>query len=591
MHEEVRGVERIMGAAVELPHHYIEAETSFNQRALRSLKHGDAFAVFDEYGDIGHARNGPEGIYFNDTRFLSCYELRFEGVRPLLLSSFVQDDNAALSANLANPDVHGEGYISLPRDTISIERTKFLWEAACYEQIVFSNHASDGRRFRVDICFGADFCDLFEIRGSPRKKRGKLSALITKTGVEFHYEGVDGVHRKTELTFSPAPIHLETNRATFEFGLAPKSRKSLIASILCQDQNQQKSIDFSLAFKNRRRDIRAKTSGIAKVESSNELFNEICSRATSDLYMLIGRTAQGLYPYAGIPWYSTAFGRDGIITAMLLLWRDPNVAKGVLNFLAATQAQTFDLLADAEPGKIIHETRNGEMARLGEVPFRRYYGTVDATPLFIMLAGMYFDRTGDLETLSAIWPNIKAALHWINACGDKDGDGFVEYARQTEAGLVNQGWKDSHDSIFHSNGALAEGPIALCEVQGYVFSAKLHAAKLAHHFGEPDLESKLLLETELCAIGSTPLFGARTSGLMPWRLMEQRNPAGFGRQTPATRCSRASRRSSARPASQQRFSPAVFSAVGESGPLQAARLGITLFLITMVRCGHMTMPS
>lgn len=143
MHEEVRGVERIMGAAVELPHHYIEAETSFIQGALRSLKHGDAFTVFDEYGDIGHARNGPEGIYFNDTRFLSCYELRFEGVRPLLLSSFVQDDNAALSANLANPDVHGEGYISLPRDTISIERTKFLWEAACYERIVFSNHASD----------------------------------------------------------------------------------------------------------------------------------------------------------------------------------------------------------------------------------------------------------------------------------------------------------------------------------------------------------------------------------------------------------------------------------------------------------------
>jgi glycogen debranching enzyme len=506
MHEEVRGVERIMGATVELPHHYIEAETSLVQRALRSLKHGDAFAVFDEYGDIGHARDGPEGIYFNDTRFLSWHELRFEGKRPLLLSSVVQDDNAALSVHLANPDVHAEDSILLPRDTISIERTTFLWQAVCYERIGFCNHASDRQRFRVDIGFGADFHDLFEIRGSPRKKRGALSGLITQKGVEFHYKGIDGVSRKTELTFSPPPLDLEMTRATFEFDLAAKSSGSLFVSILCQDQNQPKSVDFSLAFRRRRRDIRAKTSGIAKVEGSNELFNEVCGRATSDLYMLIGRTSHGLYPYAGIPWYSTAFGRDGIITAMLLLWLDPTVAKGVLNYLAATQAQTSDLLADAEPGKILHETRNGEMARLGEVPFRRYYGTVDATPLFVMLAGMYFDRTGDAETISAIWPNIKAALRWIDECGDKDGDGFVEYARQSEDGLVNQGWKDSHDSIFHSDGSLAQGSIALCEVQGYVFSAKLHAAKLAHFFGEIRLETRLLHEAQTLRDGFDAAF-------------------------------------------------------------------------------------
>lgn len=332
MQEDVRG----MGAATELPHHYIETETSLNQRALRSLKHGDAFAVFDDFGDIGLAHTGPEGIYLNDTRFLSCYELQFEGKRPLLLSSVVQDDNAALSVDLANPDVHADGFISLPRDTISMERTKFLWQAVCYERIGFCNYASNQQRFRVDICFGADFSDLFEIRGSPRKKRGKLTVLITKIGVEFHYEGLDNVNRKTELRFSPAPVQIETNRATFEFALAPKLRRSLFISILCQDQNQPKCIDFSLAFRNRRRDLRAKTSGIATVKSSNDLFNEVCSRAASDLYMLIGRTPQGLYPYAGIPWYSTAFGRDGIITAMLLLWLDPNVAKGVLHFLAAT---------------------------------------------------------------------------------------------------------------------------------------------------------------------------------------------------------------------------------------------------------------
>ena len=496
MHEAERGVDHVMDAAIELPQHYIETETSLVQRALRSLKHEDAFAVFDDYGDIGVGRAGPEGIYFNDTRFLSWYELRFEGMRPLLLSSDVQDDNAALSVDLANPDVHADDGISLPRGTIAFERTKFLWQAVCYERIGFRNYADSHRRFRVDICFSADFRDLFEVRGETRAKRGKVSALITKAGVEFHYEGLDNLKRKTELRFSPEPVQLETNRATFEFDLAPKERGSLFVSVLCQDRNQPHCLDFQKAFRARRRDIRATTSNIAAVASSNDVFNEVCRRSTSDLYMLISRTAHGLYPYAGVPWYSTPFGRDGIITAMLLLWLDPAVAKGVLHYLAATQSKTFDAFADAEPGKILHETRNGEMALLGEVPFRLYYGTVDATPLFVMLAGMYVERTGDMETLKAIWPNIKAALHWIETYGDKDGDGFIEYARQTDAGLVNQGWKDSYDSIFHADGALAQGPVALCEVQGYVFNAKTHASKLANRLGEFDLGNKLRADAQ-----------------------------------------------------------------------------------------------
>ena len=498
MHEASRGVDHVMDATVELPQHYVETETSLVQPALRSLKHGDAFAVFDDYGDIGVAGSGPEGLYFNDTRFLSWCELRFEGKRPLLLNSVVQDDNAALSVDLANPDVHADGGISLPRDTISLERTKFLWQAVCYERIGFRNYADDNRRFRIDICFGADFRDLFEIRGSTREKRGKTSALVTKTGVELHYEGLDNLTRKTELQFWPEPARLEANRASFTFELGPNERGSLFVSVLCEDRNQPKCSQFAFALRDRRRDIRAKTSGIATVESSNDVFNEICCRSTSDLYMLMSRTPHGVYPYAGIPWYSTAFGRDGIITAMFLLWVDPSIAKGVLSFLAATQAKTFDALADAQPGKILHETRNGEMARLGEVPFQLYYGTVDATPLFVMLAGMYFDRTGDMETLAAIWPNIKAALHWIDAFGDKDGNGFVEYARQSESGLVNQGWKDSYNSIFHADGALAEAPIALCEVQGYVFSAKMHAAKLAHHLASPIPKASCSPKRKIC---------------------------------------------------------------------------------------------
>jgi len=486
----------IADATIELPQHYIEIEGSLVQRALRSLKDGDAFAVFDNYGDIGVIGTGPEGVYFNDTRFLSWYELRFEGKRPLLLSSVVQDDNAALSVNLANPDVHIDGVISLPRDTIAIERTKFLWQAVCHERIGFRNYADSTRHFRIDIGFGADFRDLFEVRGTSRERRGTTTSLVTEDGAGFRYEGLDNLTRKTELRFWPPPSRLETNRATFEFELAPNARRSLFVSVLCADRNDPRINPFGRAFRARRRAIRGKATGIATIESSNELFNEVCRQATADLYMLMTRTSHGLYPYAGIPWYSTVFGRDGIITAMLLLWLDPSVAKGVLHFLAATQAKAFDPFAGAQPGKILHETRNGEMARLGEVPFGLYYGTVDATPLYVMLAGMYFDRTGDIETIAAIWPNINAALQWIDAFGDADGDGFVEYARQDASGLVNQGWKDSYDSIFHADGALAEGPIALCEVQGYVFAAKTHAAKLAHRMGEYDLETGLRGEAQ-----------------------------------------------------------------------------------------------
>jgi glycogen debranching enzyme len=210
-------------------------------------------------------------------------------------------------------------------------------------------------------------------------------------------------------------------------------------------------------------------------------------------------TAQGRYPYAGIPWYSTTFGRDGIITALQMLWVDTRVARGVLKRLALYQARTVDPLADAEPGKILHEMRGGEMAALREVPFAQYYGSVDATPLFVLLAGLYVERTGDETTLAELWPSIEAALSWIDGPGDPDKDGFVEYRRASEQGLANQGWKDSYDAIFHADGRLAQGHIALAEVQGYVFAGKRLAALCAMRLGFAERARQLEAEAQRLA--------------------------------------------------------------------------------------------
>jgi glycogen debranching enzyme len=230
------------------------------------------------------------------------------------------------------------------------------------------------------------------------------------------------------------------------------------------------------------------------IETSNQIFNEVLCRSMADLHMLIADTPQGRYPHAGIPWHSTTFGRDGLITTLQMLWFDPSVARGVLRRLAFYQARHDDPPADAQPGKILHEMRSGEMAALNEIPFGRYYGSVDATPLFVWLACLYAERTGDEETLAELWPNIEAALRWIDGPGDPDRDGFVEYRRAAEHGLANQGWKDSHDAIFHADGRLAEGHIALAEVQGYVFAAKQAAGRWARRLGLTQSADRL--ETE-----------------------------------------------------------------------------------------------
>lgn len=467
------------------PEYRIEAHASLIKRPPKVLKHGDAFAVLDCDGDCGKLPQTAEGVFFLDTRYLSRWELTFSQQPLLLLSSMVHDDNSALTVALTNPDCD-DG--SFSRNVVEVSRTKFVWCHGCYERIGVRNFDLEPREIELGIAFDADFKDVFEVRGMDRARRGRVTKRkIDASSVVFDYLGLDHVARETRVEFDPVPTSLTLERASFRLSLEPRAATTIFAKVQFSERRDDVTVttpEFVSAYREKRRETRAASVDIAAVTSSNDVFNDIMRRSTSDITMLLVKTGDGVYPHAGIPWYSTVFGRDGLITALLVLWVDPSIARGVLLHLAETQARAHDASRDAQPGKILHEKRHGEMARTGEVPFAGYYGTVDATPLFVVLAGLYFKRTGDLETITRIWPNIKAAMAWCDEFGDRDGDGFIEYFRETPDGLANQGWRDSHDSIFHENGRLAQGPIALVEVQAYVYEAKLQAAMLADCIGD-----------------------------------------------------------------------------------------------------------
>jgi glycogen debranching enzyme len=468
-------------------------------RPRRSLKHDDTFIVLDSHGDIGASAGGPDGLFNHDTRYLARLELALDEVQPLLLGSNLRDDNSSLTIDLTNPDIYRNGRLVLQRDLLHIVRSIFLWRGTAYQRIGLQNHGGHTASFDLTLSFDNDFADLFEVRGEKRPRRGVGSSkLAGPSDVQFEYQGLDGNSRSTALHFDPRPTRLSVNTATYHFELKPQQASSLFVAVSCNNE-AAKPVPFFRGLLAHRREMRRSTVGATSIETSNNIFNEVLCQSMADLNMLMTDTPEGPYPYAGIPWYSTTFGRDGIITALQMLWIDPRVARGVLRRLASYQAKAVDPLADAQPGKILHEMRGGEMAALREVPFAQYYGSVDSTPLFVLLAGLYVERTDDEETLAELWPAIEAGLRWIDGAGDPDKDGFVEYQRASEQGLANQGWKDSFDAIFHADGQLAEGYIALAEVQGYVFAGKRLAARCAARLGKHDLAKELDAEAKQLA--------------------------------------------------------------------------------------------
>ena len=482
--------------------YYIAAKAAPTGDSVRVLKYGTMFAVFDRLGDIRHYGLGEQGVFFEGTRHLSEMVLQLWKESPLLLSSTIEPNNFLFTADLANLDVSREDRVVIHRGTLHVSRSKFLWRGLVYEELKLVNYGMQSLSVPMAISFAADFADIFEVRGMRREKLGHTLTPETDTdGIVLGCEGLDGIVRRTSIQCRPAPEQVSDKEMRFRLELEPKAEATLTLRIACEkDSARHRDLSYAQAVGHAENEMKGLSRSLPHIASSNSRFNDWIKRSCADVQMMTIGNPETNYPYAGVPWFSTVFGRDGIITAIEMLWVEPAIAKGVLEFLASTQAIDEDPEREAQPGKILHEMRHGEMANLNEIPFARYYGSVDATPLFVMLAGAYYERTGDRALIKNIWPNIQAALDWMNNYGDVDGDGFVEYTAHSDRGLIQQGWKDSNDSIFHADGSLAEPPIALCEVQGYVYAAKLAAARLSSALG--DAKASAALKTEAAELGA-----------------------------------------------------------------------------------------
>lgn len=459
------------------------AETSGLERML-ALKDADTFLVMDSWGDL---KEGADGLFDHDTRLLSRLVMTVGRARPSRLSSGVSADNVFFSSHLTNRPLPPMGGRSAPAGVLHIERRRLLWDRRMFERVRVVNHGVEDVLLPLAFDFAADFADIFEVRGTRRPLRGELHApMLDGRRVRFRYTGLDGVERTSCLSFSEPPARLSASHAEFMFSL-PKGRlvdlfiECGLNACDAPDNSRWRlaAVQARLAMRRRRR------RGASVRGPRNPRFNDWLIQSRTDVALLTTDLSTGPYPYAGVPWFSTPFGRDGIITAWQMLWLDPSLARGVLTYLAGRQARTTSAFMDAEPGKIMHETRGGEMAALGEVPFGLYYGGVDTTCLFVALAGAYARRTGDLDLIRTLWPNLIAAVDWMVGYGDSNGDGLIDYKRAADTGLANQGWKDSEDSIFHADGRFPKGPVALLEVQGYAFAAWQAMADLARALDDP----------------------------------------------------------------------------------------------------------
>lgn len=464
---------------------------------VRVIKEDDYFLITDKNGDIEPAAQSGQGFYSKDTRFLSRMELLINEQKPILLSSEA-DKNYKATILLTNPHMEKDGRVILWRDSIQIRRDRFISQGVLYEQVKLKNYFPKKVEFSISFHFDADFQDMFIVRGFQTGRTGNKSGVDTHSRkMEISYIGADKVKRVTRILWDMDAEVVEEGKLSFPLQLESQEEIVItftIAPIIDGKEPVLRPVDQALAELHQSYDKWRQNS--TQIESDHDLFNQVVDRGIQDLRVLLTDLGYGPFPVAGVPWFAVPFGRDSLITALQMLPLNPSIAKGTLLTMASYQGEKVDPWRDEQPGKIMHEIRYGELANTNQIPFSPYYGSVDATPLFLVLAVEYFHWTNDLETIHQLLPNIERAIKWLNQYGDRDGDGFIEYYQESSKGIANQGWKDSGDSIIHENGEYAKAPIALVEVQGYVYQAKSKLVPIMRLLGKEALANQLEEEAQ-----------------------------------------------------------------------------------------------
>jgi glycogen debranching enzyme len=457
------------------------------------LKEDQVFVVSDLNGDIPHGNEQGLGLYRADTRYLSVYELRVNGLLPILLNNSI-DRAYVATFQLVNPALKNPDGSPIPRQTLSIRRSRFVHAGAMHERIGIQNAGTGLAEFDLELRADADYLDIFAVRGYHPKASGvRHSPGVIETGMRFSYTGRDDLERVTEVNFYPTPL-LAPRQATLHLRLEPKQTHVLMVDVipLEADEEPDPNFQFDSSVYDLERTYAHWNESCTSYRSDNEVLDSgLLWRSLEDLRILCDELPSGLYPTAGTPWYAVPFGRDALITSFQSLALNSDLAYGTLRFLADHQGRKIDPYREEEPGKILHEMRFGELARLKEIPHTPYYGTVDATPLFLVLLVELLDWTGDRDLLIELSAQVFAALEWIDRYGDLDEDGLVEYAQHSTLGVRNQGWKDSWNSLTGADGQPAPLPAALVEVQGYVYHAKSGLARIFRQLGRTEVADKL----------------------------------------------------------------------------------------------------
>ncbi len=469
------------------------------------IKHGNLFFLAPPEGEVPMTRGHGFGLYYHDCRYLNGYELTVGGEHPEPLAARSWEGGRAVF-QLTTPAFQTQDGRTIDRETVGLKWERVIDAEQCvlHEQLDIQYFGYEAIDFPITMRFRAGFEDVFEIRGLIREVKGKLFRPHWRDKcLCFSYEGGDQIRRSLAVHFYPLPSHVKGNSVQFNISLKPNEIKQIRISLALAESEEQPNRLFAQASVYR--DLQAVTQGIrasceqwlkreTEFQSDSLLLNRVMRRSLMDLHMLKTSISGDEFFAAGVPWYVTLFGRDCLITSLqtLAFWSDTPAA--TLRLLARYQGSQVSEWRDEQPGKILHELRVGELARMNKIPHTPYYGTIDATPLFIILMSRYAHWSGDLALFEELRPNIERALHWIDRYGDVAGDGYVSYVSNTNKGLTNQGWKDSADAVVTEDGRFGQPPIALAEVQGYVYMAKMEIADLYDRIGAHEYATRLRAE-------------------------------------------------------------------------------------------------